>query len=89
MRKGFQQGPAMIQFERSFWKHHGDWVSQQGEGRNMLSGLFYPLLLYTLQKLIFRPSDGQSGEAVDGVIDGLGMGEGLGSTIGPLGSRTS
>lgn len=76
MRKGFEQGPAMIQFERSFWKHHGDWISQQGEGRNLSSELLYLLLLYTLQKLIFRSSDGQSEEADDGVIAGLGVGKG-------------
>lgn len=52
--KGFEQGPAMIQFERSFWKHHGDWVSQEAEGRNLSSGFFSLLLLYTRERLIFR-----------------------------------
>lgn len=27
-RKGFEQGPVMILFEKLFWNHHGDLVSQ-------------------------------------------------------------
>lgn len=75
IRKGFEQGPAMIQFERSLWKCHGDWVSQQPEGRDPSSGFFSSFYFTLCKSCSSDHNDDQSEEAVGGSVDGLGVGK--------------